>query len=170
MIEILRTAALWFFVLMTVVSAAVVVFHKRVIYSAFALLFTFFGVAALYVFLAADFLAASQLLIYVGGILTLIIFGVFVTAKIYQMNIPQQTNQRYMALIPVLIIAGLLMYVLFSADWKVVDHPNLPTTANLGKLLLTTYLVPFEVASVLLLAALIGAMRLARPREEDHEQ
>ncbi|MCX6639511.1 MAG: NADH-quinone oxidoreductase subunit J [bacterium] len=170
MIELLSQAAFWLFIIVTVGSAVVVVFHKRVIYSAFALLFTFFGVAGLYVFLAADFLAASQVLIYVGGILTLIIFGVFVTAKIYTMTIPQQTHQRFLALIPVLVIAGVLMYVLFTADWKVIDHPNQPTTARLGKLLLTTYLVPFEVASVLLLAALIGAMRLARPREEDHEQ
>ncbi|MBU1936901.1 NADH-quinone oxidoreductase subunit J, partial [bacterium] len=63
------------FALMTVVSAAIVVFSSRILYSAFGLLFTFCGVAALYVFLYADFLAVTQLLIYVGGILILIIFG-----------------------------------------------------------------------------------------------
>ena len=82
MIELLTRAIFWGFIILTVGSAIVVVFNNKVIYSAFALLFTLFGVAALYLFLAADFLAASQLLIYVGGILTLIIFGVFLTAKL----------------------------------------------------------------------------------------
>ncbi len=169
-LELLTKAIFWLCVILTVGSAVVVVFSKRIIYSAFALLFTFIGVAGLYVFLAADFLAASQMLIYVGGILTLIIFGVFLTAKIYKMTIPDQTHQRYIALIPVLGIAAVLIFVLFSAEWNTINPVVEPTTKSLGKLLLTTYLVPFEVASVLLLAALIGAMRLSRPREEDDDQ
>jgi NADH-quinone oxidoreductase subunit J len=169
MIEFLTRAVFWLFVILTVGSAIVVVFSKRIIYSAFALLFTFFGVAGLYLFLGADFLAASQVLIYVGGILTLIIFGVFLTAKIYQMDIPQQTHQRYLALLPVIGMAAALIYALYTADWNVAQTDPEPTTKNLGVLLLTTYLVPFEVASVLLLAALIGAMRLARPQSKSEE-
>ena len=169
MIEILTQALFWLFVGLTLVSAVVVVFAKRVIYSAFALLFTFFGVAGLYVFLAADFLAASQLLIYVGAILTLIIFGVFLTARIYTTDIPEQTHQRYLALIPVAGIAAALLYALYTADWKIVETAAEPTTKNLGRLLLTTYLVPFEVASMLLLAALIGAIRFARPPEKSDD-
>lgn len=169
-LELLTRAIFWLFVILTVGSAIVVVFSKRIIYSAFALLFTFIGVAGLYIFLAADFLAASQMLIYVGGILTLIIFGVFLTAKIYKMSIPDQTHQRYLALIPVVGVAAVLILVLLFTPWNTVTSPVEPTTKNLGKLLLTTYLVPFEVASVLLLAALIGAMRLSRPREEDDDQ
>lgn len=170
MIEILTRAIFWFLVVLTVGSAIVVVFNKKILYSAFALLFTFIGVAGLYVFLAADFLAASQMLIYVGGILTLIIFGVFLTARIYSMSIPEQTHQRYIALLPVGVFAAILIFVLFSADWSILSPAAEPTTKNLGKLLLTTYLVPFEVASVLLLAALIGAMRISRPREEDEHE
>ncbi len=170
--EPLKNIIFYFFVLLTVVSAGVVVFHKRIIYSAFALLFTFFGVAALYVYLAADFLAASQVLIYVGGILTLIIFGVFLTAKITTLEIPDETHQRYIALIPVGLLGVGLFWMIYSTEWT--GHPPIvppasggewapqPTTKALGKLLLTDYLVPFEVASMLLLAALIGAMRLAR--------
>lgn len=170
MIDLLTKAIFWLFVILTVGSAIIVVFSKRIIYSAFALLFTLFGVAGLYLFLAADFLAASQLLIYVGGILVLIIFGVFLTTRIYQMTIPEQAHQRFLALLPVLGIAAVLVYVLYTADWNIVQPTVEPTTKSLGKLLLTTYLVPFEVASVLLLAALIGAMRLSRPREEDDDQ
>jgi len=168
-LDLLTQAVFWFLVILTVGSAIVVVFNKRILHSAFALLFTLCGVAGLYVFLAADFLAASQMLVYVGGILTLIIFGVFLTARMYNMTIPEQTQQRFLALIPVAGIAGIIIYVLHSAEWHLAKPVVAPTTENLGKLLLTTYLVPFEVASVLLLAALIGAIRIARPRKEDQD-
>jgi len=175
--ELLQNIIFYFFVLLTVVSAGAVVFHKRSLYSAVSLLFTFFGVAALYLYLAADFLAASQVLIYVGGILTLIIFGVFLTAKITTLEITDETHQRYLALIPVTLLGVGLFWMIFSTNWggstfvsvdsagqagmPILPTPE-PTTKALGKLLLTDYLVPFEVASMLLLAALIGAMRLAR--------
>jgi len=160
--ELLSQIIFWFFAAMTVISAIVVVFHNRIIYSAFALLFTFFGVAALYLFLAADFLAASQVLIYVGGILTLIIFGVFLTAKIQTLDIPDQTHQRYLALIPLAAIGSGVGWALYNTPWNSITPVVEPTTKQLGTLLLTTYLVPFEAASILLLAALVGAMRLAR--------
>jgi NADH:ubiquinone oxidoreductase subunit 6 (subunit J) len=160
--DLLNNLVLGFFALMTVGSAIVVVFHKRIIYSAFALLFTFFGVAALYLFLAADFLAAAQVLIYVGGILTLIIFGVFLTARVTTLDIPQQTHQRYVALLPLIFIGLGLVLVIAKTKWNAMTVDVVPTTAYLGELLLTRYLVPFEAASVLLLAALVGAMRLAR--------
>jgi NADH-quinone oxidoreductase subunit J len=161
--ETLGQIVFWFFVALTVVSAAVVVFHKRIIYSAFALLFTFFGVAALYLFLAADFLAAAQVLVYVGGILTLIIFGVFLTTRITTLDIPQQTHQRYLALIPIVLVGvGIFVVILGTQFPTASTSSRVPTTEGLGELLMTRYLVPFEVASILLLAALVGAMRLAR--------
>lgn len=160
--EFISELIFWCFVLLTIASAAVVVFHKRVIYSAFALLFTFFGVAVLYLYLSADFLAASQVLIYVGGILTLIIFGVFLTTRIMTLDIPQQTHQRYLALIPIALIGVVLVAVILTSQWQTVTPETKETTEIIGRLLLSDYLVPFEVASILLLAALIGAMRLAR--------
>jgi NADH:ubiquinone oxidoreductase subunit 6 (subunit J) len=160
--QAIQNIIFWFFVALTIISAIVVVFHKRIIYSAFALLFTFLGVAALYIYLSADFLAASQVLIYVGGILTLIIFGVFLTTKITTLDIPQQTHQRYLALIPLVLIGGGLILVILKTNWRNWPMETAPTTQGIGQLLLTDYLLPFEVASILLLAALIGAMRLAR--------
>ena len=85
--------------LVTVGSAAIVVLSRSLIYSAFALLFTFFGVAIIYVFLGADFLAATQVLIYVGGILILLLFGVMLTHRLYNLNLKTETFQ----LIPGLI-------------------------------------------------------------------
>src|SRR5262245_28573924 len=93
--------ALWyFFAALTVFSAAVVVFSRSLIYSAFSLLFTFFGVAAMYAFLGADFLAGVQIVIYVGGILILLLFGVMLTHKLYDLNLRTETFQ---------FIPGLLM-------------------------------------------------------------
>ena len=83
----------WVFAIVTVGSAAVVVLSRTLIYSAFALLFTFFGVAGLYVLLGADFLAATQLLVYVGGILVLLLFGVMLTHKIYDLDLKTETTQ-----------------------------------------------------------------------------
>src|SRR4030095_9191911 len=77
----------------TVGSPAVVVLARSLIYSAFALLFTFVGVAGLYLLLGADFLAASQLLIYVGGILVLLLFGVMLTHKLYDLDLRSEVTQ-----------------------------------------------------------------------------
>src|SRR6185295_7089354 len=89
------------FAIVTVASSAVVVLARSLIYSAFALLFTFFGVAGLYLLLGADFLAATQLLIYVGGILVLLLFGVMLTHKIYDLDLKSEVTQ----FVPGLIIS-----------------------------------------------------------------
>src|SRR5213594_2277602 len=101
--------AIWyFFAALTVLSAAVVVFSRSLIHSAFSLLFTFFGVAALYVMLGADFLAATQLLIYVGGILVLLLFGVMLTHKIYELDLRSEVTQ----FLPGIIVAAGLFAIL----------------------------------------------------------
>ena len=87
------TLVFYLFALVTVGSAAVVVLARSLIYSAFALLFTFFGVAGLYVILGADFLAATQLLVYVGGILVLLLFGVMLTHKLYDLDLRSEVTQ-----------------------------------------------------------------------------
>src|SRR5512135_2345235 len=97
--NILTQIVFYFFAAMTVTSAAVVVFSRNLIHNAFALLFTFFGVAGLYVFLGADFLAATQMVIYVGGILVLLIFGVMLTQKISEMKLSAETYQFWPGLI-----------------------------------------------------------------------
>ena len=81
------------FAVITVGASAIVVLARSLIYSAFALLFAFFGVAGLYVLLGADFLAATQLLIYVGGILVLLLFGVMLTHKLYDLDLKSEVTQ-----------------------------------------------------------------------------
>ena len=88
-----QAVVFWIFAALTVGSAAVVVLSRTLIYSAFALLATFFGVAGLYLLLGADFLAATQLLVYVGGILVLLLFGVMLTQRIYDLDLRSGTIQ-----------------------------------------------------------------------------
>jgi NADH-quinone oxidoreductase subunit J len=170
-----HAAVFYLFAALTVGSAAVVVLARSLIYCAFALLFTFFGVAGLYVLLGADFLAATQLLIYVGGILVLLLFGVMLTHKLYDLDLKSEVTQ----FLPGLIIAlGLFLVlawpfgwplhlygVVFRADWALgPGRPPSPTTHDIGQLFMGRFLLPFEAASILLLVALIGAAMIVRRR------
>lgn len=155
------------FAAMTIASAAVVVFARSIIRSAFALLFTFFGVAGLYAFLGADFLAATQMVIYVGGILVLLLFGVMLTHKLYDLNLKSGTYQLLPASLVVLAVFGVLTTVMLRTRWHDGNRDAaVPTTAAIGNLLLNDYILPFEVASILLLIALIGAAMIVRRRSE----
>ena len=153
----------YLFAAVTVVSAAVVVFSRSLIYSAFSLLFTFFGVAVLYVYLGADFLAATQLVIYVGGILILLLFGVMLTHKLYDLDLKAETFQVLPALLIGLAVFGLLLVVILGSTWFGGAEKSIgPTTAEIGDLFMTDYILPFEVASVFLLVAMIGAAMIVR--------
>jgi NADH-quinone oxidoreductase subunit J len=161
-----EAAVFWVFATLTLSSAAVVVLSRTLIYSAFALLFTFFGVAGLYVLLGADFLAATQLLIYVGGILVLLLFGVMLTHKIYDLDLRTETTQ----LAAGFIVAGGLFVILsaiaLKTEWPGVARLPAPSTSGIGRLFLSDYLLPFEAASVLLLVALMGAAMIVRRRRD----
>lgn len=153
----------WFISALTIVSAFFVVSSKSLLYSAYSLLVTFLGVTALYVFLWADFLAVVQVVVYVGGILVLIIFGIMLTNKISSVNISHTSVQKRVGAIVVVCFLGALCFVMTNTPW--VQLPNaepLDTTRSIGRLLMIDYLLPFEAASFLLLGALIGATTLSR--------
>jgi NADH-quinone oxidoreductase subunit J len=160
----LYTIIFYLFTAITLGAACVVVFSRNIVRSAFALLFAFFGVAGIYVFLLADFIAITQLLIYVGGILVLILFGVMLTSRQTNVDIKSGTLQMLPAVIIVAALLGTLTVILWSTEWNV--SPQLlaieSTAPQIGELLLTKYLLPFEIASVILLVALIGAAMIAR--------
>jgi NADH-quinone oxidoreductase subunit J len=165
--NLLSQVVFYFFAALTVSSAAVVVFARNLIRSAFALLFTFFGVAALYAYIGADFLAATQMVIYVGGILVLLLFGVMLTHKLYDLNLKSETYQFWPALVIVLAVFVGLSTFMLRAKWHGgTPSPIVPTTDSLGELLMKDYVLPFEVASILLLIALIGAAMIVRRRSE----
>jgi NADH-quinone oxidoreductase subunit J len=170
----------------TLIAAFITVFSKNIVYSAFALLFTFMGIVGLYVLLSADFLAITQLLVYVGGILILLIFGVMLTNKILNANIRSISNARVPAAIVALGLLYAISSAIFNTHWmSVKDMPwvrspwntdavstalkaysnvqgSEGTATTIGKLFLTDYLLPFEVVSIVLLIALVGAAMIAR--------
>ena len=168
-------------------------FSRNIVRAAFALLFTFVGVAGIYVLLSADFLAVSQILIYVGGILVLLVFGVMLTNRVTNIDIYSALRPRIPAfIICVALLAGLIWGIL-QAHWIRYDEAPWKSTAwnrdavkqatevtqgtqneiannegsngtakEIGKLLMSDYLLPFELLSIVLLVALIGAAMIAR--------
>ena len=161
-----HAAVFYLFAAITVGSAAVVVLARSLIYSAFALLFTFFGVAGLYVLLGADFLAATQLLIYVGGILVLLLFGVMLTHRIHDLDLRGGTIQLASGVMVALGLFVILTRLALVTEWPAAERAPAPTTAEIGRLFLGKFLLPFEAASVLLLVALMGAALIVRRRRD----
>lgn len=160
------------FILLIVISASIVLWSNNVLYAAFSLLLTFFGIAALYVLVGADFLAITQLLVYVGGILVLLLFGVMLTnhkgSKENGKNDIIGTNtNRFIGLFVALGLFSLLFYSFAKANFVEIQASlfepieTLSTTQNIGVLLMTDFVLPFEVSGVLLMATLIGAAYLS---------
>ncbi|MEI8032286.1 MAG: NADH-quinone oxidoreductase subunit J [Chlorobiaceae bacterium] len=166
------TVIFYLFAAITVCSAGFVVFSKNVIYSAFSLLFTFFGAAALYVFLSADFIAVTQVVVYVGGILVLILFGVMFTNSIMQAKPKSDIINIVPGTLLLLAVIGALLFTFYTT------HAWMPSATMLqgsivqriGFETMSRYVLPFEMASILLLAALIGAAYLARFEKPDNNE
>jgi NAD(P)H-quinone oxidoreductase subunit 6 len=147
----------------TVISAAGVAFSPSIVYSAFSLMGAFMGVAGLYVFLAADFVAVVQVLIYVGGILVLTLFAVMLTHRIADVRVSNRSVGRLPALLIIARVGGVMGKAVLGANWHRVEAGTpAPTTYAIGNAFLGEYILPFELASVVLLAALIGAVVLSR--------
>jgi len=153
----------YLFAAVTIISAYFVVTVRNIVRSAFFLLFTFFGVTGLYVLLGADFVAIVQLIVYIGGILILLLFGVMLTSKITSVQIKTGTWQVVPAAIGVGLFAGILAFTLFHTNWKTGEN-QIPdfTLAGLGTMLMQEYIIVFELLGMILLIALIGAATLAR--------
>lgn len=164
--ESMASAAIFYGVAALVLGSALyVVVGKNLVHSAFALVAAFFGVAVFYIYLGADFLAGAQVLIYVGGILTLLLFGVMLTNRIYNLNLRSGAIQVVPGALSAGLVFALLVWIIQSVDWGAMDagDPG-PTSESIGRLLVGDYLLPFEIASVLLLIALMGAAMLVRRR------
>ncbi|MDI6788270.1 MAG: NADH-quinone oxidoreductase subunit J, partial [Planctomycetota bacterium] len=139
-----------------------VAFSRNIVHSAFALLVTFFGVAGIYVFLGADFLAIAQVVIYVGGILVLILFAVMLTSKITDVKLSNPQTSPYIAGPLVFLIFVGLVWLIMTTPWQVKGTLDIGGISAIGEALLGRYLLAFEVSAVLLLGALLGATYLAR--------
>ncbi len=157
------TVAFYLIAAVTVGSALGVAFTNNVVYSAFALMGTLLGVAATFVLLGADFLGVVQLLVYVGGILVLTLFAVMLTHRIADVHVSNRAVGRLPGLVLVSVVFAWMVRAALAASWVVKDPgAPAPTTYGVGDAFLTQYALPFEIASVVLLAALIGAVVMSR--------
>ena len=149
----------------TVLGALGVVLLRNIVHSALCLVLSLIGVAGVYVLLQADFLFAVQILVYVGAVATLILFGVMLTRDIRGQQ--PQNNDLVLpaAVLALLLFAAVLTPVILNTAWPVSNAlPPQATTALLGQELMRTYALPFEVVGALLLVALVGAIIVARER------
>ena len=148
---------------MTLVGAAGVALSRNILYSAIGLLAALLGAGSLYVFLSADFLAVTQLLVYIGGVLVLLLFAVMLTNRITEIQVSNASLGVVGGLLLAVAVAPVLLAVATVTPWAVIEPATVThTTAEIGDGFLTRWLLPFEVASMVLLATLIGAVVIAR--------
>ena len=169
----MTTAVIWyFFAAVTALSAGVVAFSRSVMHSAIALLFTLLGVCAMYAFLGADFLAITQVVVYVGGILVLVLFAVMMTNRMMSTHLKEELVQPGAAFALALVVLAMLLLVIHRTAWPLVElTETMPTTALIGRGFLTRYLFPFEFTSILLLVAMMGAAMIIRePKRGEGEE
>ena len=157
-----------FFAAIAIASCLVIATSKNILHCAFALLFALISVCAFYMFLGADFLAITQVVVYVGGILVLVLFGVMMTHRLQARTLREEIVQPVASFSAAAIVLTLTLLVIRKQTWPVVElQESVPTTRELGRAFLTSHLFPFEFVSLLLLVAMMGAALLSREKKED---
>jgi NADH-quinone oxidoreductase subunit J len=147
----------------TIAGAAGVALSRNILYSAIGLLMALLGAGSLYVFLSADFLAVAQLLIYIGGVLVLVLFAVMLTNRITEITVSNTSFGLWGGLMLFVAVAPVLLAVALVTPWATITPAAAAhTTETIGDGLLSKWLLPFEVASLVLLASLVGAVAIAR--------
>jgi NADH-quinone oxidoreductase subunit J len=163
------TAVLFYiFAAITLLGAIGVVMARHIVHAAMQLLLTLLGVAGLYFMLNAEFLAAVQLVIYVGGTLVLLIFGVMLTSHLGTRLVLVSRGEAVIVSFAGLCLLGAIIIAIVNSHFASAPPSVEPdVTRRLGMALLSDYLVPFEIASVLMLAVMVGAAYLAKRPPKD---
>ena len=150
-------------------AAIVVVTSRNVVRAALALIVVFAGVAAQFILLAAEFVAITQVLVYIGAIMVLMLFGIMLTRARIGRDVDATNDHWWSGVITALLLVGVMAYALVDyyggdklpADRQINTIAD-SNTSTVSDSIFAQYLIPFEVVSVLLLAALVGAIVLAR--------
>jgi len=144
-------------------SALMVVTLRNIFHCALFLVLCLFSIAGIYILLEAEFIAAVQVLIYVGAVTILMIFAVMLTHQLTGKTIRQVNDQPVPAFLIVLSLLILTLLALSKTAWEVASSSGVsPSATELGRALMTIYVLPFEIVSVVLLVALIGAIVISR--------
>lgn len=157
--------AFWALAAVTLGAAGGVVVSRNLLHAVLFLILTFIGVAGFFALLSAPFIAVAQVVIYVGAISVLMLFAIMLTPRAGRDN--GETRMLLPGVLLAVCLAAVFLFVIYDTTWGVpADDPGI-TASDLGAALMSTWVVPFELASVLLTAALVGAIMLVRsPREE----
>lgn len=161
--ETAQNVAFWIIAIGMAAAAIGVVTMKNIVHAALALVVVLAGVAAQYILLQAEFLGIVQVLIYIGAVIVLFLFGIMLTRAPMRRSTEYDNDQRPLAGAVALLIFGVLAYLLvdeFSGDKLNLTQPT--ATSAIADSIFRSYVVAFEAVSMLLLAALIGAIVLAR--------
>ncbi len=161
----------YIFAILAILSGAYMILTRNLLYAGFSLLITLLSIAGIYVLLFADFIAVTQLMVYVGGVLVLILFGIMLSTRVHDKSVvSENTNKVWGVLVAGLTLFG-LSYTILKANiselpWLQAADTNVlgqqkSTVQSIGIKLMTDFVVPFELASILLLIALIGAAYIA---------
>ena len=153
--------AFWALAGLTIGSAAMVAIVRNLLHAVLFLILSFVGIAGLYITLSADFVAVVQVLIYAGAIAVLMIFAVMLTPR------ASRDNAGGLLQLPAIVLAGLvatgISFTIVETDWRVATDGSIESTsAAIGEALLSPFVLPFEIASVLLLVAMICAIVLVQ--------
>ncbi len=160
--EIVRSG-IYLIMAVSVAAALGAVLFPNIFHASLALIVTLIGIVGIFFALHAEFLAVVQLLLYVGAVMTLVIFAIMMTERLGDKSVSQQNKLPLPALSAAIIFLMTLIGVLYATPWPIKSAP-LPRadTASIGRALLGEYVFPFEVISVFLIAALVGALVVAR--------
>lgn len=151
---------------LTCLCALFVVVSRNVFHSALFLAATLIGIACVYLYLNAEFLAIVQILIYVGAIVTLFIFVIMLTADIHLKPIQGINQHALLSAVVSLMVLAILIKIINVNPWLSLPAVSHVSLAQLGKSIMTDYVLPFEVISLVSLAALIGAIVIGRTEKK----
>ena len=152
---------------LTLVAAGGVMVSRNLLHAVLFLIVAFIGVAGFFVLLSAEFIAMAQIVIYVGAIAVLILFAIVLTPRGVRDN--SETAMVGPAILLGISLTAVFLFVIHDTNWATVTEDPGLAIADLGRALLSTWVLPFEIASVLLTAALVGAIMLVRAEREEDE-
>ncbi len=159
------TVIFYFFEILAAIAAIAILFTRNVLYAALLLIICLLALAGIYIMTGAEFLAISQILIYAGGVLVLIVFGIMLTGRVTGKPLEADSKNIFMGTLVGLGFLFLLVYAINLTTFNFLpppaDHDQQQHVEKIGVLMMSDYVAPFELAGILLLISLVGAAVIA---------
>ena len=162
----LEAVAFWILAILLVGSALAVVLAKNLFHAVLWLALALTGTAGVFLLLNAEFLAAVQLLLYAGGVITIVVFAIVVTERLVGERLSQTNRSIASGALVSIVLLWIIVSTIVKRPMAVTALPQIPDlTRVMGNEVMRTYVLPFELLALLMLAAMLGAIYFARPEE-----